>query len=121
LGAGITPLQAGLDWVVAFGKPQFSGKAALVAERDGGVSRHLRGITTEGRRPPRADCSVMLDGEAIGMTTSGNFSPILGHGIALAFLPPGIDNHTAVSVDLRGTSLAGAVTGTPFVRRGQST
>ena len=33
LGPGITPLQAGLGWVVAWSKPTFRGKAALEAER----------------------------------------------------------------------------------------
>ena len=33
LGAGITPLQAGLGWVVAWGKGDFRGRRALEAER----------------------------------------------------------------------------------------
>src|SRR5262245_44218576 len=82
LGPGITPLQAGLGWVVAFDKPEFVGKQALLAERDAGVSRRLVGIATEGRRPPRADCAVLQGDEPIGTVTSGNFSPVLGHGIA---------------------------------------
>jgi aminomethyltransferase len=117
LGPGITPLQAGLGWVVAFGKPSFRGRDPLVAERERGVHRRLGGIATEGRRPPRADCVVSdADGVAVGITTSGNFSPVLGHGIALAFLPPSIDVGTAVSVDVRGTALPGVVVTTPFVR-----
>jgi aminomethyltransferase len=58
LGAGITPLQAGLAWVVGWDKPDFRGRAALVAEREGGIGRELIGIATEGRRPARAECSV---------------------------------------------------------------
>ena len=38
LGPGITPLQAGLGWVVGWDKDDFTGKAALVAEREAGVS-----------------------------------------------------------------------------------
>ncbi len=33
LGPGITPLQAGLGWVVAWAKPDFRGRAALAAEQ----------------------------------------------------------------------------------------
>ena len=33
LGPGITPLQAGLGWVVSWDKPTFQGKAALESER----------------------------------------------------------------------------------------
>ena len=36
----------------------------------------------------RAAGAVLLDGAQIGTVTSGNFSPVLEHGIALAFLPP---------------------------------
>ena len=118
LGPGITPLQAGLGWVVSWTKPTFRGREALAAERDRGVARSLRGIATEGRRPPRAECPVIVAGESAGETTSGNFSPVLGHGIALAFLLPGIEDGAAVQVDLRGTALAGTVVATPFVRPG---
>lgn len=114
LGAGITPLQAGLGWVVAWDK-DFRGKAALEAERDRGPDRVLRGLSVEGRRPPRAEQAVMVDGAAVGEVTSGNFSPVLGHGIALAFLPPDVAPGAAVSIDVRGTEVPATIVGTPFV------
>ncbi len=117
LGPGITPLQAGLAWVVAWSKPEFVGKSALEAERASGPARRLRGLSVPGRRPPRADCAVSIDGVAVGVTTSGNYSPVLGHGIALAFLPPGITDGTAVAIDLRGSVLDASVVPTPFVSR----
>lgn len=117
LGPGITPLQAGLDWVVGWNKPDFRGKAALEAERASGPSRHLVGITTPGRRPPRAGCAISVDGRVVGEVTSGNFSPTLGHGIALGFVPPHVGPGTAVSIDVRGSALDGTVVETPFVRR----
>jgi aminomethyltransferase len=118
LGPGITPLQAGLGWVVAWDKPGgFRGRDALVAERDRGVARRLRGLSTEGRRPPRADQAVLVDGEPVGVVTSGNFSPTLGHGIALAFLPPEVEEGTEVQIDVRGTPTPARVVSTPFVKR----
>jgi aminomethyltransferase len=117
LGAGITPLQAGLGWVVGWDKPAFRGRAALMAERERGVNRRLRGIATEGRRPPREGSPVVVDGAATGTVTSGNFSPVLGHGIALAFLPADTEEGTEVVVDVRGTPLPGRVVATPFVKR----
>ncbi|MEP6661742.1 MAG: glycine cleavage system aminomethyltransferase GcvT [Acidimicrobiales bacterium] len=117
LGPGITPLQAGLGWVVGWSKPEFGGKAALEAERATGPARKLRGISVAGRRPPRAECDVLIAGSVAGRTTSGNFSPVLGHGIALGFLPPDTAEGTEVSIDLRGTDLAGRVVATPFVAK----
>ena len=118
LGPGITPLQAGLGWVVAWDKPGgFRGRDALVAERDAGVARRLRGLATEGRRPPRADQAVLVDGEPVGVVTSGNFSPVLGHGIALAFLPPEVEEGSEVAIDVRGEPVPATVVPTPFVKR----
>lgn len=117
LGPGITPLQAGLGWVIGWNKPAFRGRAALAAEKEAGVSRRLRGIATQGRRPARAECEVLVDGAAAGTVTSGNFSPVLGHGIALAFLAPTVAEGTAVTIDVRGSALEGQVAPTPFVRR----
>ena len=116
LGPGITPLQAGLGWVVAWDKPGgFRGRAPLLAEREAGVARRLRGLATAGRRPPRADQTVLVDGEPVGVVTSGNFSPILGHGIALAFLPPEVREGSEVAIDVRGEPTPAKVVVTPFV------
>jgi len=118
LGPGITPLQAGLGWVVAWDKPGgFRGRDALVAERERGVSRRLRGLATEGRRPPRAEQTVLVDGKPAGIVTSGNFSPVLGHGIALAFLPPDVEDGAEVEIDVRGEPTPARVVPTPFVKR----
>jgi aminomethyltransferase len=120
LGPGITPLQAGLGWVVRFDKGPFRGSEALLAEQDRGVARLLRGLSVEGRQIPRAGCTVLVDGIAVGEVTSGNFSPMLEHGIALAFLPPDIDVGAAVTVDVRGRPVDATVVKTPFVTPGGS-
>ncbi|MCU1351627.1 MAG: gcvT, partial [Acidimicrobiales bacterium] len=102
LGPGITPLQAGLGWVVSWDKGDFRGRAALAAEKERGLARRLRALTVEGRRPPRADQAVLVDGAAVGSVTSGNFSPMLEQGIALAFVPPAVAIGDEVAVDQRG-------------------
>ncbi len=113
LGPGITPLQAGLGWVVRW-DTGFRGKDALQIERDQGPARRLRGMVTEGRRPPRAGNDVRIDGEVVGTVTSGNFSPMLETGIALAFLPPEVEDGSSVVVDVRGSDVAASVAKPPF-------
>ena len=115
LGEGITPLQAGLGWVIGWKKPTFRGRIALEAERETGVTRRLTGLTVDGRRPPRAGCDVLVGDDVIGEVTSGNFSPVLGHGIAMAFLPPDLDEGTSVEIDVRGKRLAATVAKMPFI------
>ena len=117
LGPGITPLQAGLGWVVGWDKDDFRGRAALARERDAGITRRLRGLGVEGRRPPREGSRVLVDGREVGVVTSGNFSPMLGHGIALAFVPPVLEPGDAVQVDVRGQVLDAQVVALPFVKR----
>ncbi len=117
LGPGITPLQAGLGWVVRWDKGEFRGREALLVEKEAGIARRLRGLTVEGRKPPRADQPVLRDGSPVGAVTSGNFSPELGHGIALAFVPPDVEPGDHLSIDMRGTEVPAEVVKLPFVSR----
>ncbi len=119
LSPDITTLEAGLGWVVGWEKADFRGKAALVAQRDKGVSRLLCGIRTESRRPPRDGARVFINETDVGVVTSGNFSPVLGVGIALALVtPPAAQIGQRVEVRVRDTVLSGTVVSTPFTQSG---
>jgi len=118
LGPGITPLQAGLGWVVRWDKGEFRGRAPLEQEKERGVTRLLRGLVVEGRQVPRAGCVVRLDGVPVGEVTSGNFSPLLERGIGLGFLPPTVGDGTLVEIDVRGRMVPARVTKPPFVPLG---
>ena len=117
LGPGITSLQAGLGWVVAWDKGDFPGREALAAERERGIHRRLVGISTPSRRPPRAGYPILVDRAAVGEVTSGNYSPVLEHGIALGFVPPDVAVGDEVAIDVRGNRVPGQVVATPFVGR----
>jgi aminomethyltransferase len=118
LGEGITPLQANLNWVIAWSKENFQGKAALEAEKARGVERKLFGIQIDGRRPARDGTRVLdADGSDIGFVSSGNFSPTLGHCVALAFLTPEAEIGNAVTLDVRGSMIPGVICQTPFVAK----
>ena len=115
LGPGITPLQAGLGWVVAWDKPGFRARAVLQAERERGPTRRLRGLVVEGRQPPRQGHPVVVDGKPAGIVTSGNFSPVLGRGIALGFLPPEVEPGAEVEIEVRSRRIPARVVNPPFV------
>jgi aminomethyltransferase len=121
LGPGITPLQAGLGWVVGWDKEAFRGREALWAEREHGVDRRLVGLATVGRQPPREGSTLVKDGRTAGTITSGNYSPMLGHGIALAFIDSAFDPQPSMAVDVeqRGRSVPATVVTTPFTRAGE--
>ena len=62
------------------------------------------------------------DGRAAGTVTSGNFSPMLECGIAMAFLDTDggrPEAGLAVEIEQRGRSLAARVVTLPFVQAGQ--
>lgn len=118
LGKGITPLQAGLEWVVGWSKPIFQGRDALLQEKENGPSRHLCGVTIEGRRPAREGSVVLApNGEPIGYVTSGNFSPSLGHCIAFVLISGEWTEGDVVSIDIRGTTVEGTICDVPFVAK----
>jgi aminomethyltransferase len=120
LGPDRTTLEAGSDWAVSFDKGDFVGKEALVRQRELGLPSRLRGLVTADRRHiPRAHQTVLFDGEEVGEVTSGTFSPLLGQGIALAYLSPAdaFEPGTRVEIDIRGRIAAATVVSTPFVDR----
>ena len=86
LGPGITPLQAGLGWVVGWDKPEFTGRAALEEERASGPARRLRGVVADGRQPLRDGSELCHRGDHVGLLTSGNFSPMRERGIGLGLV-----------------------------------
>jgi aminomethyltransferase len=83
-----TPLELDLEWLVDFGKPHFSGKRALVAEKEAGPKWKLVKLDIEGNWP--AEGSIVYNDEKcskdIGYVTSAMWSPAVKANIALAMI-----------------------------------
>ncbi|MGN6301404.1 MAG: glycine cleavage system aminomethyltransferase GcvT [Angustibacter sp.] len=117
LSLDITPVQARAGWAVGWKKPAFWGREALVAEKEAGAARQLWGLLALDRGIPRDGCAVRsADGDELGGTTSGTFSPTLKQGIARALLPRGVGEGDEVVVDVRGRGLRCRVVRPPFVQ-----
>ena len=118
LSRDINPLEAGLGWALAWDTP-FRGREALARVRERGPARRLFGVRCEERGVPRQGHPVARGAREVATVTSGNFSPTLRTGIALA-LGPTQDNPApgeAVSVRARGRSIGGICVQPPFVER----
>ncbi len=118
LGPTISPVQAGSGWAVGWKKPAFFGREALLAEKQRGPARRLRGLEALDRGVLRPHLQVLAsDGTTIGETTSGTFSPTLGKGIGLALIDTvaGVQDGDEIAVDVRGRSLRVRVVKPPFV------
>lgn len=99
----VTPNQGGLGWAVGWKKDAFWGKDVLVAEREAGPKRRLRGLLAVGRGIPRPGMGVTLVADVpLCDITSGTFSPTLRKGIGLALVPTFVDPDAELGVDVRG-------------------
>ena len=115
-----TAFEAGLGWAVAMDKGDFRGRAALLRQLEEGLPSRLRGLRMHERRSiPRAHYPVFVGDQLVGEVTSGTFSPMLGTGIALAYVWPGdvVEPGHEVEVDIRGRRGAATVVQPPFVER----
>jgi aminomethyltransferase len=117
LSLSITPVQARTGWAVGWSKPAFWGREVLLAERERGAERLLRGLLALERGVPRAELPVLdrPGGQPVGATTSGTFSPTLRQGIGLALLQRSVAEGDEVVVDVRGRPLRCRVVKPPFV------
>jgi len=114
LGEEITPLEAGIGWAVKLKKDDFTGRAALVAQQQGGVPRKLMCLEVTGRGIARQDARVLHLGRDVGYVTSGTFSPTLKKPLAMALVETGVPNGE-VLIDIRGKGVEARTTAFPFL------
>ncbi|ABK64607.1 glycine cleavage system aminomethyltransferase GcvT [Mycobacterium avium] len=117
LSPDISPLQARCGWAIGWKKEAFFGRDALLAEKEAGPRRLLRGLRMVGRGVLRAGLTVLVGDTPVGVTTSGTFSPTLQAGIALALIDTDADvrDGQKVTVDVRGRAATCEVVRPPFV------
>jgi aminomethyltransferase len=110
-----SPLEAGLGWVVRFGKPSFVGREALLQQRERGLTRQLVGFVLTAPGIPRQGYGIHGDHEMIGRVTSGTKSPTLGKAIGLGYVAIAWKEiGTEVGIDIRGRVVGAAVVRLPF-------
>ncbi|AFY95502.1 glycine cleavage system aminomethyltransferase GcvT [Chamaesiphon minutus] len=113
-----TPLEAGLGWLVHLDtKGNFIGRDVLERQKSKGVSRKLVGLNMQGRFIARHDYPIAIDGERVGIVTSGTMSPTLGQAIALAYVPTEFAKlGQVIEVEIRGKLHPATVVKKPFYR-----
>ncbi|HEX9050948.1 MAG TPA: glycine cleavage system aminomethyltransferase GcvT [Anaeromyxobacter sp.] len=113
-----TPLEAGLAWVVKLDKGDFVGRAALVKQKEAGLTRKLVGFVLTDPGIARHGYPVLQDGRKVGQVTSGTKSPSLGTSIGLAYVPTALAAEgSTFAVEIRGRAAAARVVKTPFYTR----
>jgi aminomethyltransferase len=113
------PIEAGLGWVVKVEKGDFIGRAALMEIKARPLPRKLLGFEVTGRGVARHGYPLRsMEGEEIGICTSGSPAPTVGKNIGLGYLPTGMaEPGTRFLVDCRGKNVEAEVVKTPFYKR----
>jgi aminomethyltransferase len=101
LAEDLSPLEAGLGWVISKTK-SFLGSAAIAKVRAEGPARRLMGLRLPGKRLTAPGMEVFVGGDPVGVISSGVISPHLECGIAFAFLRPDVKQGTAAEILIRG-------------------
>ena len=118
LDSETTPLEAGIGFAVHLNKPvEFIGQEALRQEKDGGLRKKLVGFEVEGRGIARHGHEVTVDGETVGVVTSGTLSPTLNRAIGLALVRPDVED--SFEVVIRDKAVAARAAGLPFYKRAE--
>jgi len=118
LTTAITPLEAGLGWVVRFTKASFIGREALLQQRERGLSHQLVGFVMIGAGIARQGYAICHDGVRVGEVTSGTMSPTLGKAIGLGYVASTYKEvGTKLSIDIRGHLIPAEVVRLPFYKR----
>ena len=106
-----TPGETGLDRFVDFSKPDFTGRAAALAERAAGAKRRFVVMEVA---DADADVvgyeSIMKDGAAVGYVTSGAYGHCVGKSLAAGYVPSALAREGArFEIDILGEMRAATV------------
>ena len=87
LSPEISPLMAGLGMFCKMEKPEFIGREALLAQKEGGLKRKIVGIEIQDRAIPRNGYPVETeDGKEVGTVTTGYHSITLDKSVCFALV-----------------------------------
>ena len=115
MDAATTPDEARLEWTVVLNKPSFIGKEALVRQKAEGVRRRFVGFELAQGPVPRGGAALSHGGRAVGVVTSGTFSPILGKPLGLGYVEPSAAARgTTLTLNVRNQTYEATVVKLPF-------
>jgi aminomethyltransferase len=113
---GLSPMAAGLGWVISKTKP-FIGSEHINRARAEGTPQKLQGVKLGTKRLLSPGMKVHVDGREVGEISSGVFSVVLDCGIGFAFIDSSIPLDTACEVDIRGKMEPGTIVNKRFYKR----
>jgi aminomethyltransferase len=115
----INVFEGGLSRWLKLDKGEFIGRESLLAVQAEGPKRKIVGLEMIDRGIARDSYSVLsLEGEAIGLVTSGSPAPFLKTNIAMALVPAAVaDSGADVIVECRANRVRARQVPLPFYKR----
>ena len=109
-----TPLEAGLSYAVALGKPvDFIGRDALLRQRERGVTKRLVQFTLDDHAAyPWGGEPILMDGRSIGEITSAAYVRSLGRAVAFGYAKSPDANTSLTDAMIGGARYAIDIAGT---------
>ncbi|MXX91967.1 MAG: glycine cleavage system aminomethyltransferase GcvT [Chloroflexi bacterium] len=109
------PYEAGLRWTVRPNRSEYLMGEVLRKIRDAGTSQKIAGFEMRSRGIARHGHAISIDGEEVGVVTSGSHSPTLGSAIAMGYIDiEHAELGTGVQIDVRGKTVEAEVVPMPF-------
>jgi aminomethyltransferase len=116
-----TVVEADLNWIVGWEKPDFLGAEVLRRQKQEGAPRKLVGFEMLDRAIARHGYDVYVGGAKCGVVTSGTQTPFLKKAIGMAYLPrEHATTGAEFEVDIRGRRARARVVPMPFYKRPRS-
>ena len=111
------PYEAGLRWTVKPNRSEYIAGEALRKIRDNGTPRRIAGFVMRSRGIARHGHPIRVDGDEVGVITSGTHSPTLESAIAMGYVDIAHSEiGTEVQIDVRGRMVDAEVVQLPFYR-----
>jgi aminomethyltransferase len=111
------PIEAGLGWCCKE-ETGFIGAEAVAAAREQGTPERLAPFAFTGPGIPRRGNPVIRGGEAVGVVTSGTYSPCLEKGIGMAYVRSDLaEPGTEIEIDVRGKRRPARIESRPLYER----
>ena len=113
-----TLLEANLGWICKLNKGNFIGREQLAKQKADGLIRRLIGFEMTERGIARDGQDVLVEGNRVGLVTSGSPAPYLKKNIGFAYVPVEFTNEDQeIQIDVRGRRVNAKVVPTPFYKR----
>jgi aminomethyltransferase len=113
-----SPLEAGLGWITKLNK-EFTNSEFLKKQKANGVAKKLIGFELLDKGVPRSGYEIVdVDGNSIGIVTSGTMGPSVKKGIGMGYIPTKFSEpNSEIYIKIRKKTLKAKVVNMPFYKK----